>query len=92
MKRNFKDPMYTEWRRKVLERDGHRCQMPGCNRRSRKYLQAHHIQKWSSASHLRYSVDNGITLCWGCHNDKVNKYEHHYVSLFMDIVRKNKGK
>jgi|TARA_Y100001938_G_C7855783_1_gene313081 5-methylcytosine-specific restriction endonuclease McrA len=89
MGRNFNDPVYKQWRKDVLTRDCYKCQMPNCKRKGKR-MQVHHIQKWSSASYLRYDVDNGITLCWDCHNYEVNQYEEAYVGLFMDIVAENK--
>jgi len=53
-------------------------------------LNAHHIQKWASASSLRYDPSNGITLCKNCHK-KVTGHEQHYQGLFQEIVRKNNG-
>lgn len=88
MKRDFDDPVYKKWRIDVYKRDKFRCQMPGC--KCNKNLNAHHIQKWASASMLRYDVDNGITLCRGCHG-RVTGREQHYQRLFQDIVRKNNG-
>jgi 5-methylcytosine-specific restriction endonuclease McrA len=54
-------------------------------------MQVHHIQKWSSASSLRYDASNGITLCWDCHNE-VNGKEEIYAGLFCRIVIKNETK
>ena len=87
MRRNYDDPVYKDWRRKVYNRDKRRWQMPGCN--SRYKLQAHHIKKWSTAAILRYDVDNGITLCRNCH-DSINGLESHYESLFNEIVQNKK--
>ena len=58
--------------------------MPNCN--AKRQLQAHHIRKWSSASILRYDINNGITLCRKCHKE-VTGYERQYEYLFMDIIR-----
>ena len=58
--------------------------------RYKKFLQAHHIRRWSSASILRYDPNNGITLCKNCHK-KVTGNEQYYESLFMEIVRKKNG-
>jgi len=88
MRRDYSDPVYKDWRIKVYKRDKFTCQMPGCN--SKKRLNAHHIQKWASASMLRYDVVNGLTLCKSCH-DKVTGHEQHYQGLFQQIVRKNNG-
>lgn len=85
-RRNFDDPLYRDWRNKVFSRDKRKCQMPGCTKK--KYLNAHHIRKWASASTLRFDVDNGITLCYFCHK-KVTGHETFYQSLFQSIVRKN---
>ena len=84
MKRNYDDPVYKDWRLKVYKRDRFTCQMPRC--KSKKRLQAHHIQRWSSAAILRYDVSNGITLCRECHNN-VTGHEQQYETLFMNIVR-----
>ena len=84
MKRDYNDPVYKEWRIRVFKRDGFTGQMPSCGRKKR--LNAHHIRKWSSASNLRYDVDNGITLCSSCHKS-VTKHEEMYESLFIDIIR-----
>ena len=84
--RDYNDQVYKEWRKKVYKRDKFKCQMPGC--KCKRYLQAHHIRKWSNASMLRYDVDNGITLCKKCHKE-VTGCEHQYESLFMEIVKRN---
>ena len=89
MARDFGDPIYKEWRKKVLHRDSYRCQMPGCKRRGKR-MQVHHIQKWSSASSLRYDASNGITLCWDCHNEGNGK-EAMYIRLFYDIIQNNEN-
>lgn len=56
---------YRKWRDKVFTRDKYTCQ--GCG--THKDLQAHHIIHWSDCENedLRYSVENGITLCRACH-------------------------
>ena len=40
MRRNYDDPVYKDWRKKVYKRDGIKCQMPKCSSKYR--LQAHH--------------------------------------------------
>ena len=84
MKRNYDDPVYRKWRIDVYKRDGFKCQMPGC--KTTKNLNAHHIQKWASASMLRYDIDNGITLCRRCHKEVTGNEQHHQ-RLFQDMVR-----
>lgn len=82
MKRNYQDPAYADWRKKIFQRDK-QCKMPGCN--SRYKLQAHHIKRWSDAHSLRYELSNGITLCSKCHQSIKNK-ESHYETLFLEII------
>lgn len=89
--RSFNTPEYSAWRAGVLRRDKYRCQMPGCNVKNKKYLQVHHIRKWSTAPYLRYDKDNGISLCV-VHHKQVNRNEHHFVHLFDTIVSENKKK
>ena len=89
MRRNYDDPAYKDWRKKVYQRDEFRCQMPRC--RSKFRLQAHHIKKWSTAATLRYDVDNGITLCRECH-EKINGVESHYETTFNLIVAHTNAK
>jgi hypothetical protein len=65
---------YKQWRKCVFERDGYRCVCCGNN----KYLVAHHIENFATFPEKRADVDNGITLCDGCHN--FNKYgSFHYI-------------
>ena len=86
--RNYNDPIYKDARRKVLKRDKRTCQMPKCG--SKKRLNVHHVQPWSQAANLRFETYNMITLCRQCH-DSINKQEHHYASLFMEIINKNEN-
>jgi 5-methylcytosine-specific restriction endonuclease McrA len=87
-RRDYNDPVYKEFRNKVLKRDKFTCQM--CSKKGKKvWLNVHHIMKWSSASALRYDPDNGITLCKNCH-DEVTGHESHYISYFTEKVRSNK--
>lgn len=84
MKRN--SPENDSFRKEVLKRDKHRCQMPGCKKRTR--LEIHHIFRWSDSPTLRYDVSNGITLCH-FHHKEITGNEIIYVKLFLEIVRKN---
>lgn len=59
--RQLDSPKYQELQRRVLERDGWRCQFCG----ARTQLQVHHIQ---SRGQLGQDVEsNLITLCFACH-------------------------
>lgn len=89
MRRDYDDPIYAEWRKRVFSRDKHKCQMPKCG--YKRALNAHHIVRWSDAAYLRFDINNGITLCWKCHKE-ITGAEAQYAPLFMDIVRENNGR
>lgn len=57
------DCRVREWKKKVLERDNHRC----INCGEKENLNVHHIVHWSDYYKGRVDVDNGITLCTECH-------------------------
>lgn len=72
------------WRGTVFERDGYLCQMPECDKQER-YIEAHHIKKFSKYPELRFDVNNGITLCKKCHS-KTKTKEESYENLFKEIL------
>ncbi|MBU2502534.1 HNH endonuclease, partial [bacterium] len=49
--------------RRVLARDGHRCQGPGCT--NTRFLEVHHVLPRARGGTNR--PDNLITLCSACH-------------------------
>lgn len=75
--------LYDKWRRTVRKRDGYKCQWSFCN--CRTDLETHHILEWSSFPHLRYSVNNGITLC-KTHHKMIKGKEVSYAPIFNKIV------
>ena len=52
-----------KWRKKIMERDGWKCQSCGSNKR----LHAHHKLSFSQNPEHRLDISNGITLCRDCH-------------------------
>lgn len=82
--RDFDDPEYKAWRKKVYARDRFKCRMPSCVGGDRR-LNAHHIKKWASNPGLRFVVSNGITLCRTCH-ERIRGLEEDYESLFSNLV------
>lgn len=61
---------YKDWRLSVFKRDNFTCQECGYyhgDGTKRKDLNAHHIIHWINSIELRYTIDNGITLCVPCH-------------------------
>jgi len=67
------------WSAKVKERDGNMCQKCGSKD---KQLNSHHIFSRSHKS-TRWDIDNGITLCAGCHT-LGNGSAHKDPSVFQD--------
>jgi len=59
-------PEYKAWRMAVYQRDHFHCQI--CKKHcSEKDIAAHHINSFAAYPHLRFTIDNGITLCRSCH-------------------------
>lgn len=59
-------PEYADWRSQVYQRDGYRCIECG----EKDGLAAHHILSWKAHPDKRFDVENGVTLCAGCHQRK----------------------
>lgn len=55
---------YRDWRNSVFKRDNYTCVLCGA---SKCYVQADHIKPFAYFSELRFSLDNGRTLCVPCH-------------------------
>jgi 5-methylcytosine-specific restriction endonuclease McrA len=66
-------------------RDGKYCKWPGCKRHAK---QVHHIIPFSKNAALRVTIENGISLCIGCHN-RVKGRENDFVAFFMTLVSKS---
>ena len=57
---------YEIWRNEVYKRDNWTCRI--CGKKCKpKDIVAHHLELFSEYPELRFSVDNGITLCRACH-------------------------
>lgn len=69
---------YKTWRQSVFQRDNFTCGLCGVRG---TYLEAHHIQPFSSEHGLRFDINNGVTLCRSCH-DKTKRKEDEYIERF----------
>lgn len=60
---------YKAWRKAIFERDNYTCVWCGVKNGEGKaiYLEADHIRPFALYSDLRFSIDNGRTLCKECH-------------------------
>jgi hypothetical protein len=58
---------YRQWRRSVFERDEYTCLKCG---QVGGELNAHHIKKFKDYPSERYNIENGETLCTGCHRQE----------------------
>lgn len=61
----FKDPKHIKWAKKVKERDNFTCQI--C-KKDNVYLNSHHLNSFDIFIKERYDINNGITLCFQCHD------------------------
>lgn len=53
-----------DWRKKVYERDDYTCQE--CGQRGVR-LEVHHIKSFTHYPDIRWDINNGLTLCYKCH-------------------------
>lgn len=58
------DRRWAKLRLSILERDGGRCQYPGCGDPA---TDVHHIAPRSTNPELKYEPDNLLSLCRPCH-------------------------
>ena len=65
---------YRDWRFAVFKRDSFTCQ---CCKTPHGDLEAHHILNFSSNVEHRFNIENGITLCYSCHNPTSKNSFHH---------------
>ena len=63
---------YQRWRQSVFKKDNWTCQECGKRSKKNQYLaiHAHHVKPFAVFPDLRFSIDNGQTLCVECHSEK----------------------
>lgn len=59
------DKRFVRWAKKVKKRDKFACQV--CLKEN-TYLNSHHMNSWDMFTKERYDINNGVTLCYQCHN------------------------
>lgn len=76
-------PAHRDWSRQIKNRDGWRCKIADSNCSGR--VEAHHILGWKDYPELRYSPNNGITLCHA-HHPRRRAEEKRLSAYFQQIV------
>jgi hypothetical protein len=81
------DTKHVRWSLEVRTRDGWRCVRCGKDYSGKRgSLQAAHIYGKGAYAHLRYVVDNGVSLDYYCHN-----WAHEHPQDFVDLVKERIG-
>ena len=70
---------YLRWRVSTMHRDLYTCQKCKVGGGD---LVCHHIEPFETATELRYTVSNGVTLCRACHDKYHTKYKNVCESTF----------
>jgi len=71
-KRIRNGPEFAQWREAVYARDRWTCRK--CGDGAGGNLNAHHVLNFSEHRALRFSTENGVTLCETCHNAFHRRY------------------
>lgn len=79
---------YNEWRKTIFKRDNWSCVLCGDRQKSghKVILQADHIKPFSLFPELRFSLDNGRTLCIDCHR-KTDTYGFNIIKNNINVKR-----
>ena len=92
---------YKSWRKSVVglnkaKRGGSKfyvCEKCNKRRKTTKVLHAHHIYSWNKFPNKRYDRNNGVVLCWKCHNAFHRKHKFEALSkpeLLWEYIGKDK--
>lgn len=74
---------YAIWRNAVFQRDNYTCQCCGARSHSGHpvILHAHHLENFAHNKSLRFDIENGITLCYNCHDIRVHGSFHNLYGI-----------
>ena len=77
----------SEWRKKVFERDGYSCCITG---KKGGKLEVHHIFNFTDYPHLRFLLDNGITMDRDIHAEfhKLYGKKHNNLDQLLEFIKK----
>mgnify|MGYP001559588269 CR=1 FL=1 len=81
------DSAYYDWRKQVWLRDDFKCKIANSDCTGK--IEVHHILSWRDYQELRYSVNNGITLCHA-HHPKGGVEEKRLIPTFQEFVSVSK--
>jgi 5-methylcytosine-specific restriction endonuclease McrA len=74
---------YHNWRTAVLTRDHYKCVLCSDNHR----IEAHHIERWVDKPSLRFNVQNGVALCYNCHQQYHNHNKEKFPIKITNILK-----
>lgn len=77
------DTKYKYWMLEVKKRDNFKCKIDNLDCAGK--IEAHHILSWREYTELRYSLNNGITLCQA-HHPKKRAEEKRLIPIFKELV------
>ena len=91
---------YKSWRKSVFElnharRGGRKyyvCEKCDKRLKTTRALHAHHRKSWHNFPKDRYDRNNGVVLCWKCHNAFHRKYKYEALTkpeLLDEYLEKN---
>ena len=74
---------YKSWRKSVFQLNRGKLGLGKfyvcikCNKKLKttRALHAHHIYSWDRYPDKRYTIKNGVVMCWKCHNGFHRKYK-----------------
>ena len=92
---------YKKWRTGVFQLNKGRyglgryyvCVKCNKKRKTTRVLHAHHIYSWDKYPDKRYTMKNGVVLCWKCHNTFHRKYKFEALdnpNLLLEYLNKDK--